>query len=194
MHCPHCGQEYAVAEHLSACPSCLEPLGGAETEAGEGAARPLGVGVVVVLYSLVAACEVVFGLGLVMGVWPPAEATQLMGRAVFVLIGVILAAMGAATLITGRYLWSGFDWARSAFMVFVALGGLMQVSRALRGHVLSMLLVAASVLFLLVLNGAGAKEYCSRTELRGATPVVVVAVVGVLAFGGFAVLYFVRMS
>jgi len=149
---------------------------------------------VVVLYSLVAVCQIVFGLVLVVGAWPPAETTQLMGHPVFVLIGVILVAMGVATLITGHHLWHGFDWARSAFMVFVALGGLLAVSKAFRVEVLPMLQVAVSVLFLLVLNGARAKGYCTRTELRGAMPVVAVAAVGVLAFGGFAVLYFVRLS
>lgn len=73
-------------------------------------------------------------------------------------------------LAVGYFLWNGRNWARITFMVLLGLSALWctpGLVAGLRdgvtgGLILPVLTILVCVLFMIILNGRGAREYCTR--------------------------------
>ena len=86
------------------------------------------------------------------------------------LLGFIAIAIYLGILIVGHFLWKGFNWARITFMVLLALSALQCVPGlvtglrygVIGGLILPVLQIGVCVLFIVILNGREAQEYCTR--------------------------------
>jgi hypothetical protein len=116
--------------------------------------RPFGVSLLVVLCDIEALLKLIGG---VLGIL----AAAMMGAISAAALSVLVVAWGLGVLFMGQFLWKGANWARIGFMGLLALGTLMQLPALTgRGMLLAALTIAMNVLFVLILSGRSAREYC----------------------------------
>ena len=133
--------------------------------------RPFGVSLLVVLCdigALLGLIASVLGIVALVGFGGLGEALAMGVLALVLLFAAILINLGI--LIVGYFLWKGFNWARITFMVLLGLWALQCVPGLLAGLrygavgavALPVLQILVCVLFIVILNGRGAREYCTR--------------------------------
>lgn len=127
--------------------------------------RPVGVTILVILCdigALLGLIASVLGIVTLLGFGGLGEALAMGVLVLVLLFAAILINLGI--LVVGHFLWKGFNWARITFMVLLALWALRAIPGLLYGGsaVVLVLEMAVCVLFIVILNGRGAREYCTR--------------------------------
>ena len=137
--------------------------------------RPIGVTVLVVLADISA---LLFFLGACMMVWLATAAPVVYREEGPVLeLILVLRVFGGIVVnlsipVVGHYVWNGLNWARITLMVLLGLScldsafslGLDWVVQSSFGNssVLAVITIAMYGLFIFILNGRAAREYCTR--------------------------------
>ncbi len=127
--------------------------------------RPFGVSFLVVLCDIGALFGLLGGIGALVlgGVAVSAGGGPGMGG-LMMLLGFIAIAIYLGILVVGHFLWNGVNWARITFMALLGLWSLQSIPQLLtsEGRIVAVLTIAVNVLFIFILNGRGAREYCTR--------------------------------
>ena len=102
---------------------------------------PVGVKVISVLFYIGAVLSVLFGLLSFVGaslfgaLFSNIPALSFIGAGSFVVLGVVMLALGVLDFFVGRGLWKGHNWARIVAVILAALGVLMQLLALLGGRI-----------------------------------------------------------
>ncbi len=139
--------------------------------------RPVGMTILVVLadigalINIIASGVAVVGVLVMGGLRYLGEASGMGVLIVALLFVGILINLGI--LVVGHFLWNGFNWARVTFMVLLGLsalqcflGLLLSIGYASGGGIESVVVLVLEMavcgLFIFILKGRGAREYCTR--------------------------------
>ena len=138
--------------------------------------RPVGVTMVVLLADVGALLQLLFCAGVVVAVvvgnwhhYIPAE--EMDTSIVMGVLTLVSWLVGAGVLVVSHFLWNGFNWARVTFMGLLGLSALQNLvgvafTCARYGigayAVVSLLAAGICVVFIIILNGRGARAYCTR--------------------------------
>jgi tetratricopeptide (TPR) repeat protein len=158
-----------LAEPSDSAASTVAALSGVSRGPGPAAPRPAGLGLVVVLSTVVGVVEMISG-GLVLVGANAAKASQAAQVAatpdalIFMVTGFFLFMLGVGTLVTSHFLSKGCNWARLTFIGVICLGILLNLAQAFLqtgAHVpIPQLTIQAGML--LFLNSPAVRAYCQR--------------------------------
>ena len=125
--------------------------------------RPFGISLLVVLYDIGALFGILGGvltmaLGGALGLAGAAT-----GGFVAMTAGFFTLAWCLGVLVMGHFLWKGYRWARIGFIVLLAFATLFQLQSVAvaASKLIPLLMLAVHLLFLLILTGRQAKEFCA---------------------------------
>ncbi len=104
---------------------------------------PTGVKVIAVLNYIGAALAIIlaliffFGAGAMGSLTNKIPGLGLLGAGIFIVLGVIMLALGILSIFIGRGLWKGQNWARIVSIIFLTLGIISSVVSVIGGKIMS---------------------------------------------------------
>ena len=130
--------------------------------------RPLAVSVLVIMLDIGAGALLIASTVGIMVITPtPPEMPPGIHRR---MVGLCLrgGAVGLGVLVVGHFLWRGAEWARIALMVILLYNLVLRVIEMLFSGVdaVTAVSIVAVLIFVWMLNGGSAKEYCANEPLR----------------------------
>ncbi len=139
---------------------------------GSPVPRPASVSLVVAFCLMWALCGLSLGMVLGMMLLVASLGAMRMGPPKLAHVFIFAwMAISVGILVVGHFLWNGSNWARITFMVLLGLSGLNCVLGLVVGlaqgglnlsSVVLVLEMAVCGLFIFILNGNDAREYCTR--------------------------------